>query len=203
MNFSTHKRKHLSKILLLGILSTGISLFEIEAARAADVIFNFKIDSSGTVPFDADNIAGHDRDATNDIIRTLDIITYKWEYNISNGAANDVVLRATVPDNVELTLPAVCITGSGIVTDPGTGSQSITCNLGTVASGSSGSIDLKAKVLGQRRAPSNAFVANGNTTQATGSMTVSNTSSSLNPVTTSNLTISAAPKQIYRSKLLM
>jgi uncharacterized repeat protein (TIGR01451 family) len=194
MNPNAQQHKLLAQILLLGVISTGISLLSIEAAHAADVIFNFKIDSSGTVPFDADNSPGHDRDATNSVVRTLDIITYKWEYNVSNGAANDVVLRATVPDNVELTLPPVCTTGSGIVTDPATGSQSITCNLGTIASGSSGSIDLKARVLGQRRAPSNAYVANGNTTQATGSMTVSNSTSILNSVTTSNLTISAAPK---------
>jgi uncharacterized repeat protein (TIGR01451 family) len=194
MNFDTHKHKLLARTLLLGVLSTGIPLLSIEAARAADVIFNFKIDSSGTGPFDGDNNPGHDQDATNNIVRTLDIITYKWEYNVSNGAANDVILRATVPDNVELTLPPVCTTGSEIVTDSATGKQSITCNLGTIASGSSGAIDLKARVLGQRRAPSNAFVANGNTTQATGSMRVSNSSSILNAVTTSNLTISAAPK---------
>jgi uncharacterized repeat protein (TIGR01451 family) len=194
MNFDTHRHKLLAQILCLGVLATGISLLSIEAADAADVIFNFKIDSTGTAPFDADNNPGHDQDATNSIVRTLDIITYKWEYNVSNGAANDVVLRASVPDNVELTLPPVCTTGSWIVTDPATGSQSITCNLGTIASGSSGAIDLKARVLGQRRAPSNAFVANGNMTQATGSMTVSNSISSLNSVTTNNLTISAAPK---------
>ena len=194
MNPNAQKSQRLAQTLLLGVLSTGISLLSVNAAHASDVIFNFKVDSSGTVPFDANNNAGNDQNGTNNVVRTLDIITYKWEYNISNGAANNVVLRATVPDNVELTLPPACSAGSGITTDPVNGSQSITCNLGTVPSGSSGSIDLKARVLGQRRAPSNAYVANGNTTQATGSMTVSNTSSTINPVTTTNLTISAAPK---------
>ena len=82
----------LSKLLLLGVISTGFSLLSIEAARAADVVFNFKIDSSGTAPFDANNNPGNDANATNNVVRTQDIITYKWEYNISNGAANNVVL---------------------------------------------------------------------------------------------------------------
>ncbi len=194
MNPSTHRYTRLAQILLLSAFTTGTSLLSGETAHAADVIFNFKVGSSGTAPFDANNNPGNDLDATNNVVRTLDIITYKWEYNVSNGAANDVVLQATVPDNVEISLPPVCIAGSGIVTDSGNGSQSITCNLGTIASGTSGAIDLKAKVLNKRRAPSNAYVGNGNTTQATGSMTVGNSTSTLNSITTSNLTISAAPK---------
>jgi hypothetical protein len=186
--------KVLSQFLIFGVISAGIPLLSIEAARAADVIFNFKIDSSGTAPFDANNNQGNDSDANNNIVRTQDIITYKWEYNVSNGAANNVILNATVPDNVELVLPPVCSTGSQITTNPATGSQSISCVLGTIPSGSSGSIDLKARVLGQRRAPSNAFVGNGNTTNATGSMTADNASTTISAISTSNLTISAAPK---------
>jgi hypothetical protein len=98
INIRPHKL--LSQFLIFGAISTGIPLLSIEAARAADVIFNFKIDSSGTAPFDANNNQGNDSDATNNIVRTQDIITYKWEYNVSNGAANNVILNATVPDNV-------------------------------------------------------------------------------------------------------
>lgn len=184
----------LSQIFLLGVISTGFSLLSIEAARAADVVFNFKIDSSGTAPFDGNNSPGNDNSAANNIVRTQDIITYKWEYNVSNGAANNVVLKATVPDNVELIIPAVCATGSGIVTNPTTGSQSIECNLGNVASGTSGSIDLKARVLGRRRDLNQTFVGNGDITGGIGSMTADNISTTISPVTIPNLTISATPK---------
>jgi hypothetical protein len=153
------------QILMTGTIATAISLSSIESARASDVLFNFKIGSSGTAPFDSDNTPGHDTDDTNNIVRTQDIITYKWEYNVSNGAATNVVLSAIVLDNVEITLPPVCITGSQITTDPITGSQTITCVIGDIASGSSGAIDLKARVLGQRRAPSNIFVGNGDKTK--------------------------------------
>ncbi len=194
MMFDFRPSKFLSRFSIVSAIAMGIPFISIEAARASDVTFNFKMDSSGTAPFDANNNPGNDTDATNNIVRTQDIITYKWEYNVSNGAANNVILKATVPDNVELVLPPVCTTGSQITTDPSTGSQSISCILGNIPSGSSGSIDLKARVLGQRRAPSSAFVGNGNTTNATGSMTADNASTKLDPVTTGDLIISAAPK---------
>jgi hypothetical protein len=194
MNLDTRRNKFLSQILILGVFITGIPLLSTKAVRAADIIFNFKTDTSGTAPFDANNNPGNDENATNNIVRTQDIINYKWEYNVSNGAANNVILRATVPDNVELLLPAACITGSQITSNVAAGNQSIECKLGTVPSGSSGSIDLKARVLSKKTSPSNTFVGNGDVTNATGSMSADNVTNTINSITTSNLTISAAPK---------
>jgi hypothetical protein len=79
MKVHPHRFKLLVQILTMGTIATGISLFSIEAARAADVLFNFKIGGSGTAPFDNDNNPGHDANDTNNIVRTQDIITYKWE----------------------------------------------------------------------------------------------------------------------------
>ncbi len=194
MLLSTCRAKILFQFLLCGTIATGVSLLSIETARASDVVFNFKMDSSGTAPFDPNNNPGNDNSASNNIVRTQDIITYKWEYNVSNGAATNVVLKATVPDNLELLLPAVCGTGSQITTNSTTGFQSIDCNLGNIASGTSGSIDLKARVLGRRRDLNNTFVGNGNITGAIGSMTADNISTTISPVATNNLIISATPK---------
>jgi uncharacterized repeat protein (TIGR01451 family) len=183
--------------LFIASLATSLSLTGLIAqpAHAADVTFNFKIQASGTAPFDPDNTPGNDANDTNNIVRTQDIITYKWEYAVNNGAANNVVLRATVPANVELTLPAVCNpTGSQITIDPATGAQTIACAVGTLVSGSSGNIDLKARVLGQARAPGSQFVGNGDTTFAVGSLTGTKITNPIVPVQTPILKISAKPK---------
>jgi uncharacterized repeat protein (TIGR01451 family) len=184
-------------ILCAVSLATSLSLSALTAlpAAAADVIFNFKMQASGTAPFDANDLPGNDANDTNNVVRTQDIISYKWEYAINNGAANNVVLRATVPANIELTLPAVCNSvGSQITIDPLTGAQTIACAIGTLASGSSGNIDLKAKVLGQARPPSNQFVGNGDTTTAVGTLTGDNIITPVVPIQTPPLTISAKPK---------
>jgi uncharacterized repeat protein (TIGR01451 family) len=194
MNLNIYQNKLLSQILIFGLIATGLPLLSTKAVRAANILFNFNMEASGTAPFDANNDAGNDENATNNIVRTQDIITYKWQYNISNGAANNAILRATVPNNVELALPAACITGSQITNDVATGSQSIECKLGNLSPGSSGSIDLKGRVLSKKRSLSNTFVGNGNVTNAIGSMSADNVTNTINSITTSNLTISAAPK---------
>jgi uncharacterized repeat protein (TIGR01451 family) len=175
-------------------LTAAIALLMAQPVYAANVIFNFKIQASGTAPFDGDNTAGNDASATNDVVRSQDVITYKWEYAINNGAANNVILRAIVPSNVELIMPAVCTTGSQITTNPATGAQTIDCAIGTLASGSSGNIDLKARVLGKNRAPGNQFVGNGDITSSIGSISGSNIVNPIAPITTPTLTISAKPK---------
>jgi uncharacterized repeat protein (TIGR01451 family) len=183
--------------LFITSLATSLSLTMLVAkpANAADVTFNFKMQASGTAAFDADNAPGNDANDTNNVIRTQDIITYKWEYAVNNGAADSVVLHATVPANVSLTLPPVCNPiGSQITSDPVTGAQTIDCAIGTLASGSSGNIDLKARVLGQERTPSNQFVGNGDITSAVGSLTGNKISKPIKPVQTPKLTISAKPK---------
>ncbi len=184
----------LSRTLLLTTLLTGsLSCVTLKPAHASDVTFNFKMQASGTATFDADNSAGNDANDTNNIIRTQDIITYQWQYAVNNGAANNVVLHATVPANAAATLPVVCKTGSLITVNPTTGEQVIDCILGAVPSGATGSIDLKVRVLGQERI-TNKYVANLDTTIATGFITADNITNTVNPVTVQPLTISAKPK---------
>jgi uncharacterized repeat protein (TIGR01451 family) len=188
-------KTRLAQTLWISSLAAGLAGGMPLAAWAADVTFDFKMQSSGTASFDADDTAGNDSSETNNIVRTQDLITYSWKYAVNNGNATNVVLKATVPANVSVTMPAVCNSAtSQIVTNPTTGDQSIDCALGTLVSGSSGSIDLKARVLGRERAPTNKFVANGDVTKATGSLVGSQITTSVTPVTTALLTISAKPK---------
>jgi uncharacterized repeat protein (TIGR01451 family) len=194
---SSQHSPHCQGALFIATLATSLSLTTLIAqpADAADVTFNFKMDTSGTPNFDADDTAGNDSSETNNIVRTQDVITYKWEYAINNGAATNVVLNATVPANVEIIMPAACNPAtSQITTNTTTGEQTIRCAIGTLASGSAGNVDLKARVLGKERAPTSKFVANGDKTLATGSFTGSQITNTLNPITTAPLTISAKPK---------
>ncbi len=181
-------------LLVTALLTCGLSMAAIAPAVASDVSFAFRMKASGTPSFDADNSPGNDTDDTNNIIRTQDIITYEWEYGVNNGAANNVVLHATVPANVELTLPPVCSgAGSGLTVNSTTGEQTIDCNLGTLPSGSAGKIDLKARVLGQERV-TNKFVAQGDKTDAKGSLTADNNNTPSGVIQATQLNISARPK---------
>jgi hypothetical protein len=184
----------LARTLLISTIAAGLNLASPIAAQAADVTFDFVMSASGTASFDADNNPGNDQNATNNIIRTQDFITYQWKYAINNGAANNVVLKATVPANAVITIPAVCNpTGSSLTVNPANGEQSINCAIETVPSGSSGAIDLKVRILGQERV-TNQFVGQGDTTQATGSLTGDAISNPVTPKTLAPLTISARPK---------
>jgi uncharacterized repeat protein (TIGR01451 family) len=177
-------------------LATAITIVLVSAVpvQAADVVFNFKIISDGTATFEVNNNPGNDSSANNLIIRTQDVITYRWEYAVNNGVANTVVLQATIPpEQAVANLPAACQPGSTLIADAA-GNQQVTCQLGAILSGSSGSIDLQARLLSQRRAPVATFVGNGQLTYATGAITASNFSATPAPVTTANITISATPK---------
>jgi hypothetical protein len=162
-------------------------------ALGADVTFQFQKVSDGTVPFDANNNPGNDSSDNNNRVRTLDVINYRWQYAVNNGSATNVVLQATVPPEQEFpSLPPVCQTGSGITVDPSTGNQTIACKIGTVSSGSSGSIDISGRILGKRRAPVNTFVGNNQTTSASGSLEADGVKPITNDI--SSITISAFPK---------
>jgi uncharacterized repeat protein (TIGR01451 family) len=186
----------LVKTLLTTGFVSGMSLLAMDSVQAADVTFDFRMTKSGTAPFSANDLAGNDTNDTNNIIRTQDIITYSFTYGVVNGSVNNPVFTAIVPANAELTLPPICAgTGSGITTDSSTGEQTIICKLSnSIVSGSAGSIDIKARVLTQTRGPNPVYVNHGDKTRATGTMAGDGIDTPIAPITTADLTISAAPK---------
>jgi hypothetical protein len=162
------------------------------ASHAQTAVFQFEIESTGTAPFDSNNQPGNDSSASNPIVRTQDVISYRWSYAVNGGNAEHVILKATVPPqlHVDNLSPACFASGSSISINPVTQEQNLVCNLGTVNSGSSGNLSFPARVLGKDRL--NQYVANGQTVMASGSWQADGIAPILGtaPITT----ISAAPK---------
>jgi uncharacterized repeat protein (TIGR01451 family) len=155
-------------------------------------VFQFRVESTGTAPFDSNDLAGNDSTKSNAIVRTQDVISYEWQYAVNGGNAQNVILKATVPAKLEVTnLPPACIvSASSLLINPITKEQNIICSLGAVNSGSSGSLSFPARVLGKDRL--NNYVANGQTVVATGSWQADGIAPILG--TAQITTISAAPK---------
>jgi uncharacterized repeat protein (TIGR01451 family) len=155
-------------------------------------VFQFRVESTGTAPFDNNDLAGNDSSKSNAIVRTQDVISYEWQYAVNGGNAQNVILKATIPAKLEVTnLPPACIaSGSSLLINTVTKEQNIICSLGTINSGSSGSLSFPARVLGKDRL--NNYVANGQTVVASGSWQADGIAPILGtaPITT----ISAAPK---------
>ncbi|MEM6251358.1 MAG: hypothetical protein AAF821_00420 [Cyanobacteria bacterium P01_D01_bin.156] len=163
-------------------------------ANAADITFNFSTSVTGTTPFSADDSPGNDSSPTNNIIRTLDEIIYKWEYAVNNGDAENVVLTANISSDQEWTeLPAVCKPPSAIVIEPDD-SQTVDCYLGDIASGSNGFIEISARVIGQR--PDSTYVANNDIVAATGEFSSDTSASVTAPVV--ETIVSASPQADLR-----
>nr|MBX2864844.1 hypothetical protein [Leptolyngbyaceae cyanobacterium MAG.088] len=175
-------------------LAIALLLNIAQPVQAADVIFAFNASVTGTTPFSADDTAGNDSSATNDVIRTLDEIIYKWDYAVNNGTAENVVLSATLsPDQEWQDIPALCRTGSAIVVN-GDGSQTINCILGDINSGSNGFVEMSARVIGQR--PDGTYVANNDVVTATGQF--SSDTSTTETAPTVNTRVSARPQSDLR-----
>ncbi|NND65659.1 MAG: hypothetical protein HKM24_06820, partial [Gammaproteobacteria bacterium] len=115
-------------------------------------------EASGTAPFDVNancpvDTAGDDCNDTNLIVRTHDTAVVTFNYSVNGGGtADNVTIVSTLPMGVGPqiiaewnTLPASCTgTGSMISLDK----QTLTCNVGSVASGSSLTIKPDIRILG-------------------------------------------------------
>lgn len=70
--------------------------------------------ATGTAPFSADDAAGNDSSADNDIIRTNDTISYNLGIRFEGDDQTTPTVRFTVPRGQELvSLPPFCLPGSG------------------------------------------------------------------------------------------
>lgn len=81
------------------------------AANAAGETLQITLtQATGTVPFDADDAAGHDSSATNDIVRTNDTVAYTVGVRYEGGDQTNPVITFTLPKGEELiSLPAYCL----------------------------------------------------------------------------------------------
>ncbi len=170
-----------TQLLTMGLTAT-IILGATTSANASISNFSLTTDSTGTAPFNTNNDPGNDQNANNNIIRTLDIITYQWLYTTDTNNTDNVVITSTLTGDQEwISIPSACIaSGSSISPDR----KTITCNLGNLPSSQTGQIKVQAKVLGE--APQGSIV----TASASISFAPSQTLTS-GPV---NNIVSAAPK---------
>lgn len=60
---------------------------------------------TGTAPFDKDNERGDDKDETNDIVRSYDMVTYDYEYTLTPDSTMDYYRRTRVGFRFELPYP--------------------------------------------------------------------------------------------------
>ena len=123
------------------------------AQAATDVSVNFSRET-GVGPFDTNDAPGNDSGVSNAIIRTNDIISYKFEVLVQGGNATNILLRLNVGPGLILSLPAFCretgvVPASSISGDPASG-YSVLCNVGDVNDGSQVLYSMPAKVAADR-----------------------------------------------------
>lgn len=132
--------------------------------------------SDGTAPFDADNSPGNDASANNGVLRTMDYVTYRWDYSVATSG--DVTFKQVLPAGMrwDTSSTANCTQGASAISAD---KRTITCTLPNLVVGS-GNYQVKAQALA---------TANG----AVMSSSVVSGSATSNTV---DLTISATPKLI-------
>lgn len=155
----------LASLLAITAAVTGTAL---PASAVSEPTLSVLINqTTGTGPFDADDLPGHDAGPDNDIVRTNDLINYKIEVHYENGDGNTPSTNTTftvdLPQGTYLdALPATCGSGSSITPPtipappvPLTAtswqslpSQQLVCNVGEVQPGSTLAYPVSAKVLG-------------------------------------------------------
>lgn len=107
------------------------------AAQASLSVGNLTMLYSGTAPFDGDNAAGNDTDATNNVIRSNDRVGYRFFYQTTGGDTNTQVVF-TAPAGARWSyMPTGCGPGSSIA------GLVLTCRLGDIPNPQTQSIDFE------------------------------------------------------------
>lgn len=95
------KSKIVSLASIIVLAASALSFrFSNISVRAATVNFAATIPSSGTGPFDADDLAGHDSSATNSIIRSNDDLIFKYVISPADDANTNVVINHTLTNAI-------------------------------------------------------------------------------------------------------
>lgn len=189
-------------VILRSSISVALICVDVPVVNSAPVVtFGFSTSATGTNPFTSGGgTNGNDQNETNNIVRTYDLITYAWDYGVNQEDVINGVFTATISADQEwVNLPPACKTGSDIVTNSD-GTQTLTCNVGTITRASTGKLEANARILGKRRPPvnppTNEFVGNNDQATATGTFNGDNIPLQTDdPVTT---IISATPKADLR-----
>jgi uncharacterized repeat protein (TIGR01451 family) len=172
-----HGRSAIGLLLVLGLGALAAPA----RANAAPVLrVVTTINSDGTAPFDADNVAGHDSSATNGIVRTNDAVLVRMDWSVNRGAGTNVVLRSTLPTGMVWTnVPSGCVTAGSSLQNT---DRTLECALGDRSEGSSGVIYAPAQAT---KAKNGDTFAIGATLDAAGATQASSA--------TVSITASAAP----------
>jgi uncharacterized repeat protein (TIGR01451 family) len=120
-------------------------------AEAAALNISFLNVVDGNTPFDPAAGAGLDTGSNNGIIRTVDTITYTWNYSVNNPGlpANNVLITpAVLPLGATWTaLPSVCrTTGVTPVSSLSVDGRTLICNIGNVTTNVSQNFTASAKI---------------------------------------------------------
>ncbi len=97
---------------------------------------------------------GYDSGPNNGVVRTFDLVTYRFDYNVNERDASDVTIRMTLPMSIEWRIPSQtrpfppsCQTGSSM---DGNNKRDLVCKLGALPEGTSGTIFAQAYVADKR-----------------------------------------------------
>ncbi len=137
------------------ILFLAVSLITGQAMAMPDISVSFTRET-GVLPLTpGDDSPGNDSSLTNNIIRTNDIISYRFEVVVLNDDATNIVLRLSVDPGLEVELPAFCretgvVPVSSISGSSSTG-YSVVCNVGNISEGSQVVYALPAMVASDRK----------------------------------------------------
>ena len=94
-----------------GLLLGGVPV----AVAAGETLTVTLKQETGLGPFDADDAAGHDSSASNDIVRTNDSVTYIVGVRFEGGAQTKPTIKFTLPQGEVFDgLPGFCLAGSSV-----------------------------------------------------------------------------------------
>jgi uncharacterized repeat protein (TIGR01451 family) len=183
-----HRGRSGSAAVLLALVLTLLLSASAQAAQTVEVTVG---QLTGTSPFEATAAPGNDTGAANDIIRSNDELTYQVQFNVNDDSggsstAENVTVTQTLPLGMTwVRLPAICLT-SGVTPVSSIVGQTLTCNVGDLATGTARTLSLTARV--------NETTNGAVLTPAAGSVTATADGAASDSVTPAPVTVSSVPR---------
>jgi len=152
----------LSALVAIGAVYAVIATPNREAANQPIIQFVLSAPMTGTEPFvndintncsspstnpssGIDYTPGKDPCSNDLVVRTRDVVTYRWDMSSNNGSSENFTITQTLPRELRwVELPIDC-NGNGSSIN----GQTVTCNIGTLPSGTTRSIAIRAEVRGR------------------------------------------------------